>query len=71
MNEEIDNYVERCLYLQKSIGTMSLWEDSPRVWAAVMIEIVKNICRNGDDPKRCLEQFIDALKKSFEDEENE
>lgn len=67
MNEEMEDFVQRCLYLQKKIDFMSHSEESPRVWISVLVEMIKNITKDQENSKACIEQIIDVLRFDFEE----
>jgi hypothetical protein len=63
MQEEIKRleFSDRCLRLERQFNMLAGFEESPRVWASVMIELLKKITDAEPDAEGCRKQIIERL----------
>jgi hypothetical protein len=61
-NSEKKIFVERCITLRSMIDILDNFEQSPRVWIAVMIEKIKNISSQEEDYISSINQVCEVLK---------
>lgn len=66
MNEEQTDFENRCRALEIEIGTIGTKETSAKVWAAVLSETLKAICKVQNEPKKALQEIIDNLIMYFD-----
>ena len=68
MLEEIEkqDFLNRCNRLQKILNKYSDYEESPRVWASVIIELLKKITDAEPNPEGCRRQIVEALYRKDE-----
>jgi hypothetical protein len=66
--DERQEFVARCEYLQPFVDEALMTEESPRVRASVLLHCVVNLINSGtDDPNAAIEQFINTLRKTYEE----
>jgi hypothetical protein len=63
MLEDIEKYdfARRCKRLERILSDYSDFEESPRVWASVIIELLKKITDAEPDPDACRNQIVETL----------
>jgi hypothetical protein len=68
MLEDIEklDFARRCKRLQKILSDYSDYEESPRVWASVIIELLKKITDAEPDPESCRHQIVETLYRKDE-----
>lgn len=65
MDERI-NFAIRCKTLETLLENLFDIEESPRVWASVIIEILKKITDTEPDAEGCRKQIIERLYRKDE-----
>lgn len=62
-----DDFVFRCINLNKWLNTLKRCETSDRVWISVMSEMITEIIIKQDDPRACFNQFLEMTKSTLEE----
>ena len=68
---EIDDFVNRCVKLHSLIELALIYENSNRVKIGVLLNLIKRISLQEDNPKVALQQvknLIDSLIKEIEND---
>lgn len=64
-DEVIKDYQERCESLHGRLTMCMMFEDSSRVWVAVLTNIIATLSKQEENPEGCIEQAINALRINF------
>ena len=61
--DEILDFVQRCVSLKQEFDKAKLIEPSGRVWTSVMAYMIREICDSQEKPKEALDQVIKCIRQ--------